>query len=144
MVRKAAFDSLNLVSGFEEDKKRVDSHQEMPNSCPHLEDNTDYDTILYAEVSPFPFFSVTSSTSLRLSLLHFRLLPISLDSMKRGRGLRCTVLSLQSTPPPQHLNSFLCRSGRPLEHLTLTQTCNTYASSYMSHLSLSTVYDVSL
>ncbi|XP_076770595.1 SLAM family member 7 isoform X3 [Arvicanthis niloticus] len=35
--------------GFEEDKKRVDSHQEMPNSCPHLEDNTDYDMILYAE-----------------------------------------------------------------------------------------------
>lgn len=34
--------------GFEEDKKRVDGHQEMPNSCPHLE-NTDYDTIPYTE-----------------------------------------------------------------------------------------------
>lgn len=69
------FDSLNPVSGFEEDKKRVDGHQEMPNSCPHLE-NTDYDTIPYTEVSPFPFiFSVTSSTSLSLSLFHLRLLP---------------------------------------------------------------------
>lgn len=34
--------------GFEEDKKRVDGHQEMSNSCPHLE-NTDYDTIPYTE-----------------------------------------------------------------------------------------------
>ena len=66
MVREAGFDSLNLVSDFEEDKKRVDSHPEMPDSCPHLE-NTAYDTIPYVEVSPFPFFfSVTSSTSLRL------------------------------------------------------------------------------
>ncbi|GAB1285710.1 SLAM family member 7 [Apodemus speciosus] len=34
---------------FEEDKKRVDSHPEMPNSCPHLEENTAYDTIPYTE-----------------------------------------------------------------------------------------------
>lgn len=64
VVRKAAFDSLNLLSGFEEDKKRVDSHQEMPNSCPHLEENTDYDTIPYSEVSPFPHESSFSSHSL--------------------------------------------------------------------------------
>ncbi|XP_031245463.1 SLAM family member 7 isoform X2 [Mastomys coucha] len=35
--------------GCEEVKKRVDRHQEMPSSCPHLEENTDYDTIPYTE-----------------------------------------------------------------------------------------------
>ncbi|XP_021054326.1 SLAM family member 7 isoform X2 [Mus pahari] len=35
--------------GCEEDKKRVDRHQEMPDACPHLEENTDYDTIPYTE-----------------------------------------------------------------------------------------------
>lgn len=56
VVREAAFDSLNLVSGCEEDKKRVDRHQEMPDLCPHLEENADYDTIPYTEVSPCPIF----------------------------------------------------------------------------------------
>nr|Q8BHK6.2 RecName: Full=SLAM family member 7; AltName: Full=Leukocyte cell-surface antigen; AltName: Full=Novel Ly9; AltName: CD_antigen=CD319; Flags: Precursor [Mus musculus] len=35
--------------GCEEDKKRVDRHQEMPDLCPHLEENADYDTIPYTE-----------------------------------------------------------------------------------------------
>lgn len=34
---------------FKEDKKRVHIHQEISNSCPHLEENTDYDTIPYTE-----------------------------------------------------------------------------------------------
>lgn len=106
VVREAAFDSLNLVSGCEEDKKRVDRHQEMPDLCPHLEENADYDTIPYTEVSPCPifFFSVTSSTSLRPSLLRLRLLPTGSDSVESRRGLRCIVLNLQSAclPSPTH------------------------------------------
>lgn len=36
--------------------ERVDSHQEKPNFCPQLEENTEYDTIPYVNVSFFPFF----------------------------------------------------------------------------------------
>lgn len=55
-VRKAVFDSLNLVSVSKEDMEKVDIHQEKPNFCPHLEENPEYDTIPYMNVSPFIFF----------------------------------------------------------------------------------------
>ncbi|XP_055469290.1 SLAM family member 7 isoform X3 [Psammomys obesus] len=37
----------NHCKGCGEDTKRVDSHQENPNFCPHTEENTDYATIPY-------------------------------------------------------------------------------------------------
>lgn len=49
MVREADFESLNLFSGSKKDTERVD------NFCP-LEENTEYATIPYINVSPFPFF----------------------------------------------------------------------------------------
>lgn len=51
--------------------EKVDIRQEKPNFCPHLEENPEYDTIPYMNVSPFPFFSVVKSIPPRFSLLHW-------------------------------------------------------------------------
>ena len=56
VVREAAFDSLNLVSGCEEDKKRVDRHQAMPILSPWLEEKGNKERGPSAEVSPCPIF----------------------------------------------------------------------------------------
>lgn len=89
MVRKAVFDSLNLVSVSKEDMKKVDIRQEKPNFCPHLEENPEYDTIPYMNVSPFPFFFCSQIHPSKAFLTSLRLPSTRLGSMGKGRGLRC-------------------------------------------------------
>ncbi|XP_036009972.1 SLAM family member 7 isoform X4 [Mus musculus] len=74
--------------GCEEDKKRVDRHQEMPDLCPHLEENADYDTIPYTEKrrpeedAPNTFYSTVQIPKVVRSCPaehHLTCQPLSLD-----------------------------------------------------------------